>query len=107
MEFKYKLLKAVDIAGLNFLRPLYYSFTGRASRTMEENRTANPRAFTGRCCIYKPYGTSYPGKFRQNLESYLSPTETIGAAGSIQTFAKREDMKESAYSMKGKPKQIG
>ena len=107
MEFKYKLLKAVDIAGLNFLRPvilLLYKEEPQEQWKKIGQQILVPllavAVFLGIWDILSKEIQTKSGKLP-------SPTETIGAAGSIQTFAKREDMKESAYSMKGKPKQIG
>ena len=61
---------------------------------MEENRTANPRAFTDGA-VFLGIWDILSKEIQTKSGKLPSPTETIGAAGSIQTFAKREDMKKS------------
>lgn len=102
MQLKYKLLKAVDVAGLNFLRPvilLCYKEEPEEQWKKIGQQIIVPLlavvAFLGLWSILSEKVQTKSGKLP-------SPAETLGAAGSIQTFAKREDMKEAAYAMSGK-----
>lgn len=102
MNLKYKFLKAVDIAGLNFLRPvilLCYKEEPEVKMKKIGQQILIPllaiAVFLGVWYVMSEEIQTKAGKLP-------NPSETLGAASSINVFAKRENMKESAYAMTGK-----
>ena len=102
MNLKYKLLKAVDIAGINFLRPII--LLCYKEEPEEQIKKIGQQILVPLLAIAVFLGIWYvmSEEIQTKAGKLPNPTETLGAASSINVFAKRENMKEAAYAMTGK-----
>ena len=102
MNLKYKLLKAVDIAGLNFLRPIillcYKEEPEEQLKKIGQQVLIPLLAIT----VFMTIWYVMSEEIQTKSGKLPNPSETLGAASAISTFAQRENMKETAYAMSGK-----